>query len=75
MSINPTTGRLSDPPDAAVWRKASKSGTHGNCVEVASNLPGVVAMRDSKNPDGPKLTLDPTSWSRFLAALRQGAFW
>ncbi|MGH3421601.1 MAG: DUF397 domain-containing protein, partial [Streptosporangiaceae bacterium] len=36
----------------AVWRKASASG-NGNCVEVAVNLTGVIAVRDSKDPHGP----------------------
>lgn len=39
----------------AIWRKAARSGNNGgNCVEVASNLPGVVAIRDSKDRSGPK---------------------
>ena len=37
----------------AVWRKSARSsGTGQNCVEVAANLPGIVAIRDSKDPDG-----------------------
>ena len=36
----------------AEWRKSSYSGQDGNCVEVASNLLGLVAVRDSKQPDG-----------------------
>jgi hypothetical protein len=36
----------------ARWRKSTRSG-EGNCVEVADNLPGVVAVRDSKDPAGP----------------------
>jgi hypothetical protein len=35
----------------AIWRKSSYNG--GNCVEVASNLLSIVAVRDSKNPEGP----------------------
>jgi hypothetical protein len=38
------------------WRKSSRSGSTGNCVEVAANLQGVIAVRDSKDPDGPLLT-------------------
>ncbi|GAA0582634.1 DUF397 domain-containing protein [Actinomadura livida] len=42
------------------WRKASRSGENGgNCVELAG-LPGVVAVRDSKDPDGPVLLLTRT---------------
>ncbi|MFC3980511.1 DUF397 domain-containing protein [Streptosporangium jomthongense] len=39
----------------AEFRKSSLSGTHDNRVEVATNLPGLVAVRDSKNPSGPAL--------------------
>jgi hypothetical protein len=55
----------------AIWRKASASG-NGNCVEVAVNLPGVVAVRDSKDPHGPALTFTPTAWQAFTARLGQG---
>jgi hypothetical protein len=41
--------------EMAEWRKATASGDVGQCVEVATNLPGVVAVRDSKAPDGPAL--------------------
>ncbi|MCX4387283.1 DUF397 domain-containing protein [Micromonospora peucetia] len=52
----------------ALWRKSTRSGTSGgNCVEVADNLPGVVAVRDSKDPTGPALTFAPTAWRAFLA--------
>ncbi|WP_433534098.1 DUF397 domain-containing protein [Micromonospora sp. CA-249363] len=53
---------------AAVWRKSTRSGSGGgNCVEVADNLPGIVGVRDSKDPDGPTLTFRPTSWRAFVA--------
>jgi len=51
----------------ARWRKSTRSGTNGGgCVEVADNLPGVVAVRDSKDPAGPVLTFGPRSWRAFL---------
>jgi hypothetical protein len=50
----------------AGWRKSSySSGNGGVCVEVAQNLPSAVAVRDSKNPDGPVLALAPSQWRAF----------
>ncbi|WFE40248.1 DUF397 domain-containing protein [Micromonospora sp. WMMD998] len=54
----------------AKWRKSTRSGASGgNCVEVADDLPGVVAVRDSKDPTGPALTFTPSTWRTFLAQL------
>lgn len=51
----------------AIWRKSSRSnGLGGDCVEVADNLPGVVGVRDSKDPHGPVLTFTPAAWRSFL---------
>ncbi len=50
----------------AEWRKSSYSGQDGNCVEVARNLPGLVAVRDSKAPDGAKLMVPREAWRAFL---------
>ena len=53
------------------WRKSSYSGNGGgDCVEVARSLPGVVAVRDSKNPDGPILTFSRDEWASFITRLR-----
>jgi hypothetical protein len=55
----------------AIWRKSSySSGNGGNCVEVAAGGPGVVAVRDSKDPDGPALIFTPADWSAFIASLK-----
>jgi hypothetical protein len=54
----------------ATWRKSSWSGGNGNCVEVAGNLPGMVAVRDSKDPDGPVLAFSPAEWQMFTAGLK-----
>jgi hypothetical protein len=56
------------------WRKSSRSGAQGNCVEVAVNVPGVAAVRDSKDPDGPKLIFTPAEWDAFTAGVRAGEF-
>ncbi|MEU0549938.1 DUF397 domain-containing protein [Micromonospora sp. NPDC005979] len=51
----------------ARWRKSTRSnGSGGNCVEVADNLPGLVAVRDSKDPDGPVLVFEPEAWRAFV---------
>lgn len=63
----PTTPDLS----CAAWRKSSYSNNNGgNCVEVADNLPGVVPVRDSKDPDGPAIPFPTKSWAAFIASLK-----
>ncbi|MEU4835629.1 DUF397 domain-containing protein [Streptosporangium sp. NPDC023615] len=57
---------------AAEFHKSSRSGGGDNCVEVATNVPGLVAVRDSKDPSGPTLTFSPTTWNTFLAGIRSG---
>lgn len=57
----------------ADWRKSTRSnGNGGNCVEVARNLRDIVAVRDSKDPHGPKLTVDPADWRNFIADMKAG---
>lgn len=64
------TSQAADLSDA-VWQKSTYSGGNGGqCIEVATNLPGMVAVRDSKNPDGPKLLLSPAQWHAFLLGMK-----
>ncbi|MDM4720501.1 DUF397 domain-containing protein [Micromonospora sp. WMMA1363] len=52
---------------SARWKKSTRSGANGGeCVEVADNLPAVVAVRDSKDPAGPVLAFDPETWRSFV---------
>jgi hypothetical protein len=62
---------MSDTHD---WRKSSYTSGQGNCVEVASNVPGMVAVRDSKDPLGPTLAFAPDEWEGFTAAVKAGEF-
>lgn len=56
----------------AAWRKSTRSNGGGDCVEVADNLTGVVAVRDSKDPTGPALIFAPTTWTTFVDTLKAG---
>ena len=54
------------------WRKSSYSGQNGgDCVETAL-LPQSIAVRDSKNPDGPRLTFTTDAWLHFIGAVQTG---
>jgi hypothetical protein len=54
------------------WRKSSRSGNGAECVEVARNLPRVVAVRDSKDPHGPVLAVAADQWRDFIAEVKAG---
>jgi hypothetical protein len=56
-----------------VWRKSSRSGNNGQCVEVRDQG-DAVGVRDSKNPQGPALTFTPEEWSAFIEGAKAGEF-
>jgi hypothetical protein len=57
----------------AIWHKSSYSGGQGGeCVEVAHGVPGLVPVRDSKNPEGGALIFPAAAWGEFVAGLKNG---
>ncbi|MFD0272862.1 DUF397 domain-containing protein [Kitasatospora sp. NPDC127111] len=60
--------------NGTVWRKSSHSGGNGACVEIATPARGAVAVRDSKDPQGPQLHFSADAWKSFAEAAGAGAF-
>lgn len=58
----------------AIWRKSSYSQGNGNCVEIAFLDAGAVAVRDSKDPNGPALLFTAAEWDAFSAGMADGEF-
>ncbi|MBV7669334.1 DUF397 domain-containing protein [Streptomyces halstedii] len=55
----------------AAWRKSSYSdGGDNNCLEVTHDFPGLVPVRDSKNPTGPALVFPDHAWTAFVHEVR-----
>ena len=57
--------------DIRQWHKSSYSGTSANCVEACTDQ-AAVAVRDSKNANGPELVFTPQAWTTFLAGIKRG---
>jgi hypothetical protein len=55
------------------WLKAQSSTANGQCVELAAAAAGV-AIRDSKDPDGPILVYTHSEFQAFLDGARNGEF-
>lgn len=59
---------------AAGWRKSSHSeGTGNNCVEVAdltNTTRSAIAIRDSKQPNGPAMLVTPAGWTSFITTVK-----
>ncbi|MER5598442.1 DUF397 domain-containing protein [Streptomyces adustus] len=56
------------------WVKSRHSNAEGNCVEVASLTGGGIAVRNSRDPDGPALVYTPAELAAFLAGAKEGEF-
>ncbi|MFJ8044526.1 DUF397 domain-containing protein [Kitasatospora sp. NPDC096147] len=67
MSTTSTQGSLT-------WRKSSHSGGNGACVEIAVPNGSTIAVRDSKDPEGPQLHFSNAAWAAFATATAAGAF-
>jgi len=58
----------------AIWRKARRSAHDGGCVEIAANLDGVAAVRDSKRPEGGSHVIGRDAFAQFLADVKKGRY-
>ncbi|AVH57079.1 MULTISPECIES: DUF397 domain-containing protein [Streptomyces] len=67
-----THGPSADDASALKWFKSSYSDSSepGDCVEIATT-PATIHLRDSKNPQGPRLIFDPTAWADFVSYAAQ----
>lgn len=57
-----------------VWRKSSYSSGNGQCIEVSESLPGLIPVRDSKDPAGSRLVFEADTWMSFVSAVQAGDF-
>lgn len=62
----------SEPDRARRWRTSSYSGSGNNCVQVTGQIPTVVTVRDSKDPEGPVLVFAAAAWQEFTRAVKVG---
>ena len=57
-----------------IWQKSSRSNPSGNCVECAPLADGGVAVRNSRDPEGPTLIYTPAEIEAFILGVRDGDF-
>lgn len=56
------------------WQKSRRSNPSGNCVELAALPDGTIAVRNSRDPEGPALIYTPDEIEAFLGGVRDGDF-
>jgi hypothetical protein len=59
---------------AAEWRKATRSGDSGDCIEVAPLSDGRVGLRDSEHPEQPAYVVSPSVWAAFIDGAKKAEF-
>ena len=75
MTTQTRTVKATDLPGAPWYKSSYSNGTGNNCVEIADlarTSHRAVAIRDSKNPDGPALLIEPECFAAFVADVRDG---
>ena len=63
-----------NPEIVGAFRKSSFSGNQPDCVETAPTAGGGRAVRDSKDPEGPKQFYSAAEWAAFIAGVKNGEF-
>jgi hypothetical protein len=71
--FRPAEGDVRVQHNDVAWRKSTRSGAAGHCVEIAETVRAVL-VRDSKHADGPVLTFAAPGWRGFIAGVRNGEF-
>lgn len=75
LSANKPVDGYLRPGSQLRWRRSSRCGTSGACVEVADLDGGVVALRDGKIGDAsPVLVFEPAEWAAFVAGVKRHEF-
>jgi hypothetical protein len=74
MSTTPANGIAATELVGAPWRKSSYSNSQGNCVEFAALPDGSVAVRNSRDPQGPALVYTRAEIAALIAGAKDGEF-